>query len=107
MPPQLIVEILGDTSQLERSFQRASRDAQRFGRNMEQAGRGSTIAAVGFRGLGRQVALGHLRAPRAELGAPGARRAERSVGRVGRREVAREHARREVLNALKARSIAV
>lgn len=57
MPPKLIVEVVGDTRQLQKSFERAQKQTRGFGRDMEKAGRGATVAALGFRGLGRSVAF--------------------------------------------------
>jgi hypothetical protein len=49
------VEILGDSRSLERAFDRSTRSAKSFGRDVEHAGRGALTASVGFRGLGRAV----------------------------------------------------
>lgn len=57
MAPKLVIEILGDTSNLEKSFSRAEKQTRGFTRDIERAGRGATVAAVGFRGLGRSVAF--------------------------------------------------
>lgn len=57
MARKLIVEIVGDASSLERSFNRAQRSTRGFGKDMERAGRGAVVASVGFRGLGRSVAF--------------------------------------------------
>jgi hypothetical protein len=55
MPPELIVRVIGDTSQLEKSFKRASAATGKLERNLERGGRGAAVAAIGFRGLGRTV----------------------------------------------------
>ena len=54
---KLVVQIVGDSKQLERTFARSSRAAGNFGKNVERAGRGGIVATVGFRGLGRSVAF--------------------------------------------------
>jgi len=56
MARRVVVELIGDSSKLERAFARSERSAKNFGRNVERAGRGATIATVGFHGLGRAVA---------------------------------------------------
>jgi hypothetical protein len=53
--PEMIVRILGDTSQLEKSYRKAAKDTEKFGRGLERAGRGAVVASVGFHGLGRMV----------------------------------------------------
>jgi hypothetical protein len=68
VPPKLIIEVVGDTTGLDKSFRQAGQSAQRFTRNIEQAGRGVTAASVSFRGLGRSVAF----ASAAFLGGAGA-----------------------------------
>jgi len=55
MARKLIVEVVGDTSQLEKSYRRAEQGTKRFGQSVEKAGRGAVVASVGFRGLGRAV----------------------------------------------------
>lgn len=57
MPPKLVIEVVGDTAGLERSFKRATKQTQQFGKSINQAGRGALTASVGFRGLGRSVAF--------------------------------------------------
>src|SRR6185503_2293312 len=57
MARKLIVEVVGDTSQLEKSYRRAEQGTKRFGQSVEKAGRGAVVASVGFRGLGRSVAF--------------------------------------------------
>lgn len=54
---KLVVQIVGDSKQLERTFARSSRAAGTFGKNVERAGRGGLVATVGFRGLGRSIAF--------------------------------------------------
>lgn len=55
MPPRLIIEVVGDTSNLERSFSRTQRSAQRFSKDLERAGRGAASASLSFHGLGRSL----------------------------------------------------
>jgi hypothetical protein len=54
---KLIVEIVGDPSALQKSYAAAEKSTKRFGQSIENAGRGATVATVGFRGLGRTVAF--------------------------------------------------
>jgi hypothetical protein len=54
---KLVVQILGDARNLERTFARTSRDASSWGKSLERVGRGGVVATVGFRGLGRSVAF--------------------------------------------------
>jgi hypothetical protein len=55
MARKLVVEIIGDTSHLEKSYRSAERGTKRFGQSIEKAGRGAVVASVGFHGLGRAV----------------------------------------------------
>jgi hypothetical protein len=48
MPRTIAVEIVGDASSLERSFRKASRDANQFGRGLERQTRRSSGALRGF-----------------------------------------------------------
>lgn len=64
---KLIVEVIGDTSNLERSFKRAGRQTDLFGRRMNQTTRGVLVGTGAMRGLGRSVAF----ASGAFLGAAG------------------------------------
>lgn len=57
MARKLIVEIVGDSSSLEKSFKRSSASANRFGRDMSKFGRGGFAATGAFRSLGRSVAF--------------------------------------------------
>jgi hypothetical protein len=52
---ELIVRIVGDSSSLQKELARATRSSKRFGRDIENAGRGAIVASIGFRGLGRAV----------------------------------------------------
>src|SRR5580765_8594479 len=75
MPPELIVRVIGDTSQLEKSFKRAEKQTRGFGKDMERTGRGAAAATIGFRGLGRAVGF----ASGAFLGGAGAAAAIKST----------------------------
>jgi hypothetical protein len=56
MARKLVVEIVGDASQLERTYKGAAAGTKAFSREVESAGRGALVATVGFRGLGRAIA---------------------------------------------------
>jgi hypothetical protein len=53
MPPTLILEIIGDTSGLEKAFRRATRETKQFGDSIERTGKSATTATVGFAGFGK------------------------------------------------------
>lgn len=55
MPPRLIVEVVGDTSQLERSYKRASKATDVFGRSVRNTSRGVVSATASFTGLRRAM----------------------------------------------------
>jgi hypothetical protein len=52
---ELIIKLIGDSSSLERSLANARKSSRRFGRDIENAGRGAVVASIGFHGLGRAV----------------------------------------------------
>ena len=57
MPPELIVRVIGDTSQLEKSFKRASKATGNLERDLGRTGRGVVAGSLAFKGLGRSVAF--------------------------------------------------
>lgn len=57
MARKLVVEIVGDTRSLERSYARATKSTNTFGRSIDQAGRGAIAGTLSFKGLGRSVAF--------------------------------------------------
>ena len=57
MPPKLVIEVVGDTAGLERSFRRATKETQQFGKSITNAGKGAIAASLSFRGLGRSIGL--------------------------------------------------
>ncbi len=57
MARKLIVEIIGDSSSLQRSFSTASRSTQKFSRDLSHAERGVLSGSGVFRSLGRSLAF--------------------------------------------------
>lgn len=57
MARKLVVEIVGDTSALEKSYRRAEKSTTSFGKSLNQATRGGLAATVSFKGLGRSLAF--------------------------------------------------
>jgi len=57
MARKLIVEIVGDSSSLERAFSRSSKSAKRFNSDISSTFRGTVAGSGAFRGLGRSVAF--------------------------------------------------
>lgn len=57
MARRISVEILGDSSSLERAFRRSSSAAGGFNRDIGRAGRGIASISLGYRGLARSVAF--------------------------------------------------
>src|SRR5262245_33391066 len=57
MARDLIVRLLGDSSSLERAFERANKSTAKFERNMSRAGRGGLAASGVVNKLGRAVSL--------------------------------------------------
>src|SRR5690242_4913064 len=57
MSRKLIVEIIGDSSSLQRSFARASRSSRTFDRDLSRTVRGTIAGSGAFRGLGRSLAF--------------------------------------------------
>jgi len=53
MARKLVVEIVGDTDALEKSYRRAQKSTDQFGRSIDRTGRTGTSATVAFSGLGR------------------------------------------------------
>jgi len=52
---ELVVRIVGDSTSLRKELDRSTKASKKFGRDIENAGRGATVAALGFHGLGRAV----------------------------------------------------
>ena len=57
MARSLRVEIIGDSSSLERAYKRSSAAGKQWGQDVSHIGRGVAVAQVGFRGLGRSLAF--------------------------------------------------
>lgn len=57
MARKLVVEVVADASQLERTFKRASSDATHLERSLSHASRGVAAGSGAFRHLGRSVAF--------------------------------------------------
>lgn len=57
MPPKLIVEILGDSSSLEKSFARSTQSTKKFDHELQGALRGTISATGAFHSLGRSIAF--------------------------------------------------
>jgi hypothetical protein len=57
MARKLLVEIVGDSTSLDRAFKKSSASATRFGRDMSKVGRGGFAATGAFSTLGRSVAF--------------------------------------------------
>lgn len=57
MAPELVVRVIGDTSQLEKSFKRAQKATGGLERDLGRTGRGAAAATIGFKGLGRSIAF--------------------------------------------------
>ena len=57
MARKIQVQILGDSSSLERAFTRSSRAGSAFNRDISRAGRGIVAISAGYRGLARSVAF--------------------------------------------------
>lgn len=54
---QISVTILGDAASVERAFSSGSKSANKFGKEVDTAGKGALAASLNFKGLGRSVAF--------------------------------------------------
>ncbi len=57
MPPELIVRVIGDTSQLEKGFKRAQKATGNLEKDLGRSSRGAIAGSLAFKGLGRSVAF--------------------------------------------------
>lgn len=57
MARKLTVEILGDSSSLEKAYRRSSSAGKKWSDDISHVSRGAAVATVGFRGLGRSIAF--------------------------------------------------